>query len=294
MQFNAISIKCAQRARRVTAVAALVGMLASLCSPRTFGQFKYQRLKSFGSPEQSGGEPNGLLVGSDGALYGTTRTGGTNNTGIIFKLNKDGSGYTALHNFTGTDGDGSNPAAALIEGTDRALYGTTAEGGANNLGTVFKLSKDGSGYVVLRSMGYDGPVTPLVEGSDGALYGTTQLGIVFKLAKDGANYVELQKLPGFLLSGLIEGRDGALYGRTEVPFVVFKIAKDGSGYKVLHYFPGNFPGAPGDGQQGYGDLLEGSDGALYGTTGQGGTDDAGTVFQTQYGRKRLHGSAQLL
>src|SRR6185436_17493372 len=113
-------------------------------------------------------------------------------------------------------GDGSNPAAALIEGTDRALYGTTAEGGANNLGTVFRLSKDGSGYVVLRSMGQDErwPETPLVEGSDGALYGTTRYGVVFKLAKDGANYVELQKLlPGFLPSGLIGGRDGALYGR---------------------------------------------------------------------------------
>src|SRR5262245_14241029 len=118
---------------------------ASLSSPAVLGEFHYQRLKSFGFPNESGEFPNGLIQGSDGALYGTTRAGGTNNAGIAFKLNKDGNGYAALHYFRGGDDDGSQPAAELIEGSDGALYGTTAGGGTNNGGTLFRMNKNGSG-----------------------------------------------------------------------------------------------------------------------------------------------------
>ena len=104
------------------------------------------------------------MEGNEGALYGTTGGGGayTNQYGFgfgtVFKLNKDGSGYSVLYSFGGLNGDGSGP-GGLIEGSDGALYGTTSGGGAytnqygDGLGTVFKLDKDGSGYSILRSFG---------------------------------------------------------------------------------------------------------------------------------------------
>ncbi|HEV2391376.1 MAG TPA: choice-of-anchor tandem repeat GloVer-containing protein, partial [Verrucomicrobiae bacterium] len=47
---------------------------------------------------------------------------------------------------------GSSPRAALMEGSDGMLYGTTYAGGSNNIGTVFRIAKDGSGFGVLHSL----------------------------------------------------------------------------------------------------------------------------------------------
>src|SRR5438034_8294025 len=112
----------------------------------------------------------------------------------VFRLNKDGSGYTVLRG--NIDGEFYH-SAVLLEGSDGALYGTTQVGGNGfefpaGPGTVFKLNKDGSGYMVLRVFtGKDGdgakPEAHLIEGSDGALYGTTSA-TVFKLNKDGNGY----------------------------------------------------------------------------------------------------------
>ena len=54
--------------------------------------------------------------------------------------------YQVLKSFTGADG--AQPQSGLVEGSNGTLYGTTPIGGSNGLGTVFKLSKDGSGYSV--------------------------------------------------------------------------------------------------------------------------------------------------
>ncbi len=99
---------------------------------------RYQTLHSFGGPSD-GWSPEGLVVGADGALYGTTYLGGTNYAGTVFQINLDGSGYTVLCSFGSTDGDGLGPFAALVLGSDGAFYGTTSTGGELNYGTVFKL-----------------------------------------------------------------------------------------------------------------------------------------------------------
>ena len=98
----------------------------------------YSLLKSFGKPGP-GGNPNAkLLLASDGLLYGTTEFGGSNNFGTVFKLNPDGSGYTAIAHFDPQTA-GVHPYSKLIEGADGALYGTTQEGGSANGGTVFRV-----------------------------------------------------------------------------------------------------------------------------------------------------------
>src|SRR5690242_20719624 len=90
-----------------------------------------------------------LMQGSDGMLYGTTQDGGINDYGLVFKVNTNGAGYSVLHHFNGIGGDGTHPQAGLVQGSDGMLYGTTANGGTNDHGTVFKLKTDGSGYSVL-------------------------------------------------------------------------------------------------------------------------------------------------
>src|SRR5439155_10954895 len=137
----------------------------------------YLVLRRFSGAGGDGSNPRaGLVEGNDGALYGTTYEGGLADPisnpigfGTVFKLNRDGSGYTVLRRFTGSDGDGSSPEAVLVKDSNGKLYGTTSSGG----GTVFNLEQDGSGYTVLRSFGgsvSDGSVpNGLVIGSDGAL-----------------------------------------------------------------------------------------------------------------------------
>jgi uncharacterized repeat protein (TIGR03803 family) len=133
-----------------------------------------------------------LIEGSDGALYGTTGSGGTNAGGTVFKINKDGNGYAVLYNF-GAFGDGATP-TSLVEGGGGALYGVTVLGGLGPFGpgTVFKLNKDGSGYAILYKFGTpatDGktPTGGLALGSNGELFGTTSaggnsLGTIFELS----------------------------------------------------------------------------------------------------------------
>jgi uncharacterized repeat protein (TIGR03803 family) len=178
-------------------------------------------------------------------LYGTTEAGGGDGEGTVYKLNKDGSGYSVLHHF-GLGSDGIEPMSALLEGSDGALYGTTimAVGGA---GAVFKLNKDGSGYTILHyfgSIGNDGqtPKVPLIEGNDGMLYGTTSFG-------------------------------GGYYGNG----ALFKLNKDGSEYSVIYRFQDT--ASPTDGSDPVAGLVQGKDGAFYGTTRFGGPFGSGVVFR---------------
>ncbi len=267
-------------------------------------QTRYQAIKNF---DGLGSDPTMLIEGSDRDLYGTLRDGGSKGEGVVFKVNQDGSGYTVLHDFAGyaNGEDGSWP-QGVVEGSDGVLYGTTQTGGhpddllnPTGNGTVFKVNQDGSDYTVLyRFPGRSGdgiaPWAGLVEGRDGALYGTTleggtkNFGTVFKVNRDGNDYKVLHSFlaseaDGFKpMAGLLPASDGVLYGTTDGGGsggghngTVFKINSDGSGYEILHCFPDQ----PHDGRMPRSRLLEGRDGALYGTTQNGGTNDAGTVFK---------------
>jgi len=81
-------------------------------------------------------------VGS--TLYGTTSSFGTGGGGTIYEINLDGSGYNVLHSFNGADGSGPTNAALAVSGS--TLYGMTNFGGSHNLGTVFEINTDGSGF----------------------------------------------------------------------------------------------------------------------------------------------------
>jgi uncharacterized repeat protein (TIGR03803 family) len=256
---------------------------------------EFQRLKSFGFPDQRGQFPvTPVLLASDGALYGTTPAGGPLGGGTVFKVNPDGSGFTVLQSL-GPGSAPGRPQSGLLEASDGALYGMTSAGGSHGEGTVFKLKKDGSGYAVLHHFGeFEGDGEwgsgELVEGDDGHLYGTTysggddRIGTVFRIGKDGSDYAILHSFEGRVggpdgfgpRAGLIKGNDGALYGTTAQGGLpgggtVFKLNQDGGGYAVLY----SFGSIPDDGCNPNARLEAGSDGYLYGTTADGGAGPVG-------------------
>jgi uncharacterized repeat protein (TIGR03803 family) len=262
-------------------------------------------LHSFTGAPDDGAYPQieRLLRDSAGNLYGTTNAGGTADMGTVFMVDKHGK-ETVLHSFLGTP-DGDCPIGGLIRDADGNLYGTTAEGGTFDYGTVFKLDTTGTVSVLYSfTGGADGgePSARLVKDASGNFYstassgGTYNLGTVFKLSRTGKETVLYNFTggadgtePG---SFLVRDSAGNLYGTTTgggnltncggfgcgVVFKVDKLHKE----TVLHTFTG-YLGK--DGQWPEAGLVLDSAGNLYGTTtlGTGRTgrksNPAGTVFK---------------
>jgi uncharacterized repeat protein (TIGR03803 family) len=236
----------------------------------------------------------GLTRGSDDNFYGTTSGGGTSNQGTVFKISTNGT-PTSLYSFTGGN-DGSNPDGGLIQGSDGYLYGTTDYGGANDEGTVFKISVNGALTTLHSFTGTNDGALPearLIQASDGYFYGTTYIGgasnwgTIFRINTNGG----LTSLYSFTggddgaapAAELVQGSDGYLYGTTvgggKYQFgysgygTVFKISTNGALTNLYSFTGGNDGSSPGGG------LIQGGDGYLYGTTGYGGTNDDGTLFK---------------
>jgi len=95
---------------------------------------------------------HGYVVQSGDHLYGMTTNGGHHDDGVLFKIKTDGSSFQLLHKFGETHHDGKNPYGSLLL-VDDQLYGTTANGGDNDLGTVFLINTDGHNYQRLYSFG---------------------------------------------------------------------------------------------------------------------------------------------
>lgn len=143
-----------------------------------------------------GGYPSaGLVPDAHGNVYGTTVGGGTSGQGVVFKLSRAGA-ETVLYDFTGGSSGGS-PDAGLAVDPQGNFYGTTVNGGANGLGTVFKLTPSGVHSVLYSFVGTDGanPEAGLVRDTAGNLYGTTLNGgasghgVVFKVTVSGSESV---------------------------------------------------------------------------------------------------------
>lgn len=174
----------------------------------------------------------GLVQGADGNLYGTASGGGAGNVGTVFKITTSGT-LTTLHSFCSelSCADGSQPKAALVQGSDGNFYGTTYTGGS--YGTVFKITPGGT-LTTLHSFeaGGDGggPVAALVQGTDGNFYGTTYafgangpFGTVFKVTPTGTlttlyNFCSESGCPDGSnpIAGLVQDTIGTFYGTTPV------------------------------------------------------------------------------
>jgi uncharacterized repeat protein (TIGR03803 family) len=250
-----------------------------------------------------------LLLG--GTLYGTSLSGGNVGNGTVFALNVDGTGFAVLHSFTAysglTNSDGANPQGSLVP-SGNTLYGTTAQGGPQQGGTVFALHTDGTGFAILHSFGINPGEAANPEGglvlSGNALYGTTASGgsgdngTVFKLNTDGTGFAILHSFTADSIdsSGAYTNSDGAdpsalvlsggrlcgtaSSGGSSGSGTLFAVNVDGSGFKILHSFvAGSGPWYSLTNSDGGGPnalILSGR--RLYGTTESGGSSGNGTVF----------------
>ena len=239
----------------------------------------YSKLLDFGGVA-NGKSPQGSLNYDGVFLYGMTKEGGTSNKGVIFKIKPDGTGYSKLLDFTGT-ANGWGPIGSLVsDGT--FLYGMSTWGGTNNMGTIFKIKPDGTGYSKLLDFAgiANGkyPYGSLI--SDGVfLYGmtnsggTNDFGIIFKIKSDGtgfANLLNFDGTNGINPFGSLISNGVFLYGMANE--IIFKIKPDGTGYSNLLYFTGT------NGRVPMGSLIFVGT-FMYGMTAYGGTNDDGVVFK---------------
>jgi uncharacterized repeat protein (TIGR03803 family) len=255
--------------------------------------------------------PSSLMQAANGNFYGTTYSSSVGILdGTIFEMTPAGV-VTILYEFYGTntgDADGG-----LVQGRDGNLYGTTSAGGviadgcAAGCGTIFKITPAGV-FSILHSFDFTDGFLPngLVQATAGDLYGTTQNGgnnygdigegTIFKITLAGA----LTTLHIFNgpdgdepEAGLVQATDGNFYGTTFGGGTnggygtIFEITPSGV-LTTLHSF-----GASG-GVEPQAELVQATNGDLYGTTRFGGGDDTscpdteggagcGTVFSLSVG-----------
>ena len=180
--------------------------------------------------------------------------------------------------------------SSLVEGSDGAFYGTTLGGGAQGLGSVFRVTTNGTFTTLVSFDGTNGamPSRTLVADGDGGFYGTTlhggtnDFGTIFRVTQEGA----LTNLAAFesnrpSITGLFHGNDGALYGTSYQPlnsgltnapifaFSIFSVSSnrltEAASFSTTNHL--------------HAQMIQANDGAFYGTIQQGGSFSLGSVFR---------------
>ncbi len=258
-----------------------------------------------------GGLPYGeVVIGPNGALYGTTSYGGGVGDGVVFELRPPPTACasflcyweeTVLHSFTGSP-DGFYPTGNLAFDQAGDIYGTTTGGGTYDYGTVFELTLSGGGYTesIIQSFNYYGagghaPQGGVVLDSAGNVYGTNvaggtgtdcqlsqygSCGTIFQLVPSGGVWTDnvLLEFTGFLngngenptVAPIIDA-SGNLYGTADL---VYKLAPSGGGFLYSELNPLSYCGYPTG-------LAMDAAGNFYGACGSGpGADDySGWVYE---------------
>ncbi|MCK1494931.1 hypothetical protein IVB14_32120 [Bradyrhizobium sp. 180] len=248
----------------------------------------------------NGNGPEGKLIAdASGNLYGETAAGGASNKGTIFEIAKSGNSYSGpivLASFTGTNGNEPS-AGGLVMDSAGNLFGTTATGGANGVGTIFELAKFSGTITTLYSFagtnGLGAFSTGLIMDAAGDLFGMTATsadgggGAVVELAKNGSNYsTTLTTLAyfsdGFGPSGnLVMDSAGNLFGATggggaNGDGTLFEIAKTSGGYSSTPITLTSFNGT--NGTDPTGSLIIDAYGNMFGMTQTGGASGDGVIF----------------
>jgi uncharacterized repeat protein (TIGR03803 family) len=220
-------------------------------SPTKGGQWNEKVIHRFtNGNDGSRGSLGLLLLDKAGNLFGVAELGGAHGAGTAFKLSPTSRGKWKMSTLDGFKGmpHAGFPYGGLISDTAGSLYGTTYYGGANGLGSVFKLNNSNGKFKesVLYSFktGTDGnsPTSTLAFDAHGNLYGTTSAG-----------------------------------GDTNQDGTVFKLTPTSGGKwkeSVVH----RFKNAP-DGANPYYGLALDKAGNLYGTTASGGAQSQGVIFK---------------
>ncbi|PBQ33362.1 hypothetical protein CNR22_16775 [Sphingobacteriaceae bacterium] len=256
----------------------------------------------------NGANPKGSLIqAANGKLYGMTQLGGAGNFGVIFEYDIATNTQSVLVSFTGSVGItlGSSPMGSLYQPdpTVTKLYGMTRTGGANNLGVLFeydygtgtytnKVSFTGSTGLSQGALPFGSLIKAVsASSSTTALYGlasaggTNNIGVLFEY--DYANNTYTKKIDFSTTLGsnpqgsLLLASNGRLYGTTvsnggSTGGVIFDYVISSNTLTKLTDLTigtGNIGGAS------QGDLLEATNGKIYGLTRFGGSTNAGVIFE---------------
>ena len=217
--------------------------------PTPHGNWTFSVIHAFTGGSDGATGSAGRMILRNGHLYGAVTVGGNYGSGIIFELNPHGTGerdLKVLYSFRGQP-DGSFPYSALLFDISGNIYGTTYYGGANGIGSVYKLSP--------RAVG---------EWTEAVIYS-------FQEAPDGNSPI----------SNLVFDKAGNLFGTTSEGGLgsgtIFKLSPVAMGEwseTVVHAFEG-----PPDGGFSYNGMVVDKSGNFYGATVHGGDDNDGCVYQ---------------
>ena len=241
-----------------------------------------------------GADPaSGVILDSQGNLYGTTLSGGANGAGTVFEVTPSGT-ERVLHSFCSLANcvDGSTPQGGVIIDAKGNLFGTTLKGGVNGAGTVFKLSRNGHekvlyDFCVAANCADGANPSAVVLGKSNTVYGVTYNGgaqndgVVFKLT--GHKQTVLYSFCAAAgctdgsspAPGLTMDASGNLFGATSTGGAngggaVFEVTPDGQESVLFSFCAciGPFAG-----------VITDPHGNLFGTTLGGGATNAGTIFE---------------
>jgi uncharacterized repeat protein (TIGR03803 family) len=236
-----------------------------------------------------------LISDSKGDLYGLTVNGGLNNMGVLFKYDRANHSYIKKLDFDGVS-TGSYPRSSLMLASDGKFYGTTENGGLNNLGVLFEYDPIHSIYE--KKFDFTGyingsiPNGKLVEVAGGKFYGVTiqggnyDYGVIFEYDLSANSYSKKHDFDpavsgGYPYSGMVLASNGKLYGMT------YQGGTNGMG--VLYEFDPasetftkklDFDGVLG--MKPNGTLIEAGSGKLYGMTREGGAYGMGVLFEYDF------------
>lgn len=258
----------------------------------------YTSLKNFNnSSATDGGLPHAsLVIASNGKLYGTTTIDGTpgggNSNGTIYSYDITTSTYTRLQAFP--NGYSIKPESQLIQASNGKLYGVSTEGtGIDENGTLFSYDITSGTYSVNLNFNErisgDAPKGSLMRASNGLIYGMTELGglynsgVIFSHDPATNARVVFYAFPNGVSTkgGLIQASNGKLYGMTETGGTngfgsIFSYDISTSTYSTVYSFTTITGALP------HGNLMQASNGKLYGMTRYGGSSNKGVIFSFDY------------
>lgn len=228
------------------------------------------------------------------AFWGMTNSGGTNDAGVIFKTNPDGTGFTTVRSFTYTTpgAGGDETGMQLWQSPAGRLYGITSGGGLNGWGVLFEYDPSNGAYVIKHNFlpatgSY--PVNSLVAGANGKLYGMTAQGgssgkgVIYEFDYTTSTYT---KKIDFVGTNGASPSGGNLYLHTNGKLYGFASYGGANNLGVLfEYDPAtntlvkkiDFTGA--NGKFPFSSLVKAGNNKLYSVTLQGGTADLGILFE---------------
>ncbi len=263
----------------------------------------YLVLKEFNSVASTatsayGARPiRGLLLGTDGKIYGTCSEGGATGGGTLWVYTIATNTLEKRVDFdttTGAAAKGSRPKGQLVQATNGLIFGTCQLGGLNGRGSIYEFNPANNAFAkrydfaALPSVTGGGPFSGMIQASNGLLYGTAKGGgtgnggVIFSF-NPGTPYTytvihNFTEATGWQPMGeLVQTADGLLYGAASAgganaAGALFRFNINTSTYTLLHTM-GNM-----DGTYPFGRLVLASNGKFYGSTSAGGTNYAGVLY----------------